>query len=159
MALEGHGVTFTGSNKELVVAYYRTVVGDGRLEEISKFIADSYIDHNASAEAGQGPNAVKTHLEAIRRTFPDFTLQVHEVISEGDWIAVRVTAEGTHLGEWLGIKPTGKRISLRGINLDRVANGLIVEHRGEADSMGMLVQMGLNPFEAPNNSPESARGK
>lgn len=153
-------MTFTGSNRELVVAYYQKVVGDGCLEKIPEFIADSYVDHNASAETGQGPAVVKTHVEAIRRTFPDFNLQVHEVISERDWVAVRVTAEGTHLGEWLGIKPTGKRISLRGINIDRVANGLIVEHWGEADSMGMLVQMGLDPFEVPSNSSlERTRGE
>ena len=57
----------------------------------------------------------------------------------------RVVGDG-HLGEWLGIKPTGKRIQLRGINLDRVQAGRIVEHWGEADTIGMLMQMGLNPL-------------
>jgi len=89
---------------------------------------------------------VELHLRAIRTTFPDFVLATHEVVAEHDWVAVRVTAVGTHLGQWLGIKPSGKRIQLRGINLDRVHSGRIVEHWGEADTVGMLVQMGVDPF-------------
>jgi predicted ester cyclase len=136
----------SASNKALVLAYYHRVVGEGRLEEIPNFVAETYVDHNSAEDAPKGPLAVEAHLRAIRTTFPDFTLQTHEVVAEGDWVALRVTAEGTHLGEWLGIKPSGKRIALRGINLDRVSSGLIVEHWGEADTVGMLAQMGLNPF-------------
>jgi predicted ester cyclase len=73
---------------------------------------------------------------------------MHEVIAEGEWVAVRVTGEGTHLGEWLGIEPSGRRIQLRGLNLDRVVNGRIVEHWGEADTVGMLLQMGVDPFKS-----------
>jgi predicted ester cyclase len=62
------------------------------------------------------------HLQALRTTFPDFRIQVHEVVAEGDWVACRITAEGTHLDTWQGIQPTGRRIHLRGINLDRVSN-------------------------------------
>jgi predicted ester cyclase len=86
------------------------------------------------------------HLRALRNTFPDFALRTHEVIAEKEWVAVRVTAEGTHVGEWRGIKPSGKRIQLRGLNFDRVHNGRIVEHWGEADTVGMLLQMGVDPF-------------
>ena len=67
-------------------------------------------------------------------------------MAEGEWVAVRVTAEGTHTGEWMGIPATGKKIYLKGINLDRVVDGLIVEHYGEADTVAMLMQMGLDPF-------------
>ena len=59
---------------------------------------------------------------------------------------MRVTGEGTHMGEWMGIKPSGKRVRLRGLNFDRLSDGRIVEHWGEADTIGMLVQMGLDPF-------------
>jgi len=72
---------------------------------------------------------------------------------------VRVTAEGTHLGEWLGIKPSGKRIQLRGLNLDRVLNGRIVEHWGEADTVGMLAQMGVDSFVLGTHGPRTKRTK
>jgi len=134
------------ANRSLVLAYYRRVVGDGHLGEIPDYIGSTYVDHNAPPGSLLGPALVELHLRAIRETFPDFVLNTHEVVADNDWVALRVTGEGTHLGEWLGIKPTGKRIQLRGINLDRVQAGRIVEHWGEAVTIGMLMQMGLNPL-------------
>jgi predicted SnoaL-like aldol condensation-catalyzing enzyme len=134
------------ANRSLVLAYYRRVVGDGQLAEIPNYIGSTYVDHNAPPGSIVGPALVELHLQAIRKTFPDFVLNTHEVVADQDWVAVRVTGEGTHLGEWLGIEPTGKRIRLRGINLDRVHAGRIVEHWGEADTVGMLMQMGVDPF-------------
>ena len=136
----------SASNRTLVLAFYQRVVAEGRLEEIPHFVGTSYVDHNAPADAPSGPAVLEAHLRAIRTTFPDFTLRTHECIAEGDWVAVRVTGEGTHMGEWMGIKPSGKRVRLRGLNFDRLSDGRIVEHWGEADTIGMLVQMGLDPF-------------
>jgi len=134
------------ANKMLVLSYYQRVVAEGALALIPDYIGDSYVDHNAPPGSVRGPALVEVHLRAIRSTFPDFTLSTHEVIAENEWVAVRVTAEGTHLGDWLSIKPSGKRIQLRGLNFDRVHNGRIVEHWGEADTVGMLLQMGVDPL-------------
>ena len=146
------------ANKTLVLNYYHRVVGGGALGAIPDYIGETYIDHNASPGSG-GPVAVEMHLRALRNTFPDFVLRTHEVIAENDWVAVRVTAEGTHLGEWLGIKPSGKRIQLRSLNLDRVLNGRIVEHWGEADTVGMLAQMGVDSFVLGTHGPRTKRTK
>ena len=134
------------ANKSLVLNYYRKVVAGGAFQEIPSYISTTYVDHNAPAGSGTGPALVEKHLRAMRNTFPDFTLTTHEVIAEEDWVAIRVTGEGTHLGKWLGIKPSGRRVQFRGINLDRVVSGRIVEHWGEADTVGMLLQMGVDPF-------------
>jgi predicted ester cyclase len=68
------------------------------------------------------------------------------MIAEGDLVVTRVTARGTHTGVWQGIEPTGSDIQLHGINIDRIEAGLIAEHWGEADTVGMLYQMGVDPF-------------
>jgi predicted ester cyclase len=137
------------TTKDLVRRYYERVVAGGKHDEILQFIGADYVDHNSPAGAPRGPIAVETHLRGIRNTFPDFAMQIHEVVAEGDWVASRVTATGTHLGSWLGVEPSGKCITLRGINLDRVSDGRIVEHWGEANTLGMLIQMGLDPFKLP----------
>jgi predicted ester cyclase len=137
------------TTKDLVRSYYERVVAGGEYNEISRFVGTDYLDHNAPPGAPRGAIAVENHLRGIRTTFPDFAMQIHEVVAEGDWVASRVTATGTHLGTWLGVKPSGKCITLRGINLDRVSDGRIVEHWGEADTLGMLIQMGLDPFKQP----------
>jgi predicted ester cyclase len=136
----------TEDNKRLVLEYYRRVVAEARFSDIPLYIAPAYLDHNSPVDGLRGPELVADHLRAMRQTFPDFTLRTHEAIAEGSWVAVRVTAEGTHRGEWVGIKPTGRRVLLRGINFDRVHQGLIVEHYGEADTVGMLLQMGVDAF-------------
>ncbi len=46
----------------------------------------------------------------------------------------------------MGIEPTGREVRLKGINIDRVERGRIVEHWGEVDTIGMPVQMGVDPF-------------
>lgn len=69
-------------------------------------------------------------------------MRVDEVVVEGDRAAVATTIEGTHTGELLGMAPTGRRVSVTGIDLVRVAGGRIVEHRGLTDTVGLLRQLG-----------------
>jgi predicted ester cyclase len=133
------------SNKELVRRYYERVVDEHRLDELALFIHPNYVDHNSEADE-RGPSLVAAHLEGLRGTFPDFRLRIEEMIAEGHLVVTRVTARGTHTGVWQGIEPTRSEIQLHGINIDRVEAGLIAEHWGEADTVGMLFQMGVDPF-------------
>ena len=130
---------------ELVRRFYGELINLPDLAAIEKqlpdFIAADYLDHNAPD--ARGPAGYLAHLRALRNTFPDFRLEVLELIAEGEWVACRVRGGGTHRGEFLGLPPTGKRIEVRGINFDRIANGRIAEHYGEADTFGMLLAMGL----------------
>lgn len=133
------------SNRELVRRYYERVVNEHRLDQLGLYIHPEYVDHNS--EGGErGPSLVAAHLEGLRGTFPDLRLRIEAMIAEGDLVVTRVTARGTHAGVWQGIEPTGSEIRLHGINIDRVEAGLIVEHWGEADTVGMLDQMGVDPF-------------
>lgn len=133
-------------NKTVVRRFYTEVVAGGDLTNLEDLIAAGYVDHTAGPQAGRGPTVVRAHLEAIRTTFPDFTLQIEDMVAEGDRVVTRVTGRGTHGGSWQGIPPTGRVIEVRGINIDRLEGGKIVEHWGEADTVGMLWQMGVDPF-------------
>jgi predicted ester cyclase len=133
-------------SKQLIRRFYTEIVGAGDYSNLDSFVAADYVDHNAAEESGRGPEVVRTHLEPIRMTLPDFTIQIEDIFAEGDHVVTRVTGRGTHLGEWMGIKPTGREVRLKGINIDRVDRGRIAEHWGEADTIGMLVQMGVDPF-------------
>ena len=134
------------ANKQIVLDFYRQVMSEGKTDLAGKYISPAYQDHNAPPHAAAGVAGLLAHVHGIKNTFPDFQMQCHEAVAEGEWVAVRVTAEGTHTGEWMGIPATGNKIYLKGINLDRVVDGLIVEHYGEADTVAMLMQMGLDPF-------------
>ncbi len=132
-------------SKQLVRRFYAEVVGGGDYSNLDNFIAPDYVDHNA-AEGSRGSEVARTHLEAIRMTLPDFTIQIEDIFAEGDYVITRVTGRGTHLGKWMSIEPTGREVRLKGINIDQIKNGRIVEHWGEADTVGMLIQMGVDPF-------------
>lgn len=77
--------------------------------------------------------------------FTDQEYTVKDQLAEGDRVTTRTTWEGTHSGEFMGLSPTGKRISASGIAISRIENGRIVERWIEIDQLGMLQQLGLVP--------------
>jgi steroid delta-isomerase-like uncharacterized protein len=84
-------------------------------------------------------------LQAMRSAFPDWRVEVVEMVVDGDRVAVRWTGRVTHEGSFHGIPPTGRRIIVSGINMYRVENGKIAEEWEQTDSLGMLQQLGVLP--------------
>jgi steroid delta-isomerase-like uncharacterized protein len=132
-------------NKRLISSFYGEVVAKGNLARLCEFISADYLDHTLGP-ALRGPEVARSHLEAVRATFPDFTLTIEDMIAENDKVVTRVIGQGTHRGMFLGIPPSGVVVQVKGINIDRIAGRRIVEHWGEADTLGMLRQMGLDPY-------------
>lgn len=132
-------------NKGVVRRLYEDVVGRGDLSAVALLIATDYVDHNAK-QAGTGPTVLRTHVMAVRSTFPDFTLRIDDMVAEGDLVVTRVSGQGTHLGKWMNIEPSGACVTVRGINIDRLRGGQVIEHWGEADTVGMPMQMGVDVF-------------
>ena len=64
-------------------------------------------------------------------------------LAEGDKVATRWTARGTHAGEIAGIGPTGKDVTVTGLTISRFAGGKVVEQWTTWDTLGMLVQLGV----------------
>ena len=89
-----------------------------------------------------GPANPKEHILGVRGTYPDLHLTIEQQIAEGDWVVTRITARGTHQGEWLGIRPTGKAVAFTGVNIDKVVDGRIVEHGGAANLLEPLLEIG-----------------
>jgi predicted ester cyclase len=129
--------------KSLVRRFYSEMFRD--LAAAEACIGSNYVDHN-NEQAGRGPDVLRAHVAALLGTFPDFSIEIEDMIAEGDKVVTRVTGRGTHAGTWMQIEPTGSVVRVKGINIDRVVAGRIVEHWGEADTVGMLVQMGVDPF-------------
>jgi predicted ester cyclase len=87
----------------------------------------------------------KRDLTELRRAFPDYAGTNVEQIAEGDKVANRFVFLGTHLGEFEGVTPTGKRIEFIGQAIDRVVEGRIVESWVEVDMLGVMRQLGAVP--------------
>ena len=67
-------------------------------------------------------------------------------ISQDDIVATRLVGQGTHMGEFFGIAPTAKAISIEAVNIDRVRGGKIVEYWGAANALEALIEIGALPL-------------
>jgi steroid delta-isomerase-like uncharacterized protein len=93
----------------------------------------------------RGRAAGAARFRAFRDAFPDIAATLHEVVAQADKVAVRYTLAGTHRGPFAGVPATGKRVTLSGITLFRLADGRIAEVWGCADFFGFLQQLGALP--------------
>jgi predicted ester cyclase len=83
----------------------------------------------------------KARIRAWRHAFPDFHTTVENVLAEGDWVAFQLRHEGTHLGEFLGVPATGRRVDFRSMVFNRFENGVVVENWGLHDHARALEQI------------------
>jgi predicted ester cyclase len=139
-------------NKLLVRKYIEEVINTGVVDEIEKYISNDYTEIFEGKRYLLGIDGAREHIRGVRRTYPDLTLTIEQQVAEGEYVATCITARGTHQGEWLGIKPTGKLVTYTGVNIDRVVNGRIAEHGGAANLLGPLLEIGGVRVVGPNSS-------
>ena len=89
--------------------------------------------------------AVLQFLDYLFAAFPDAQRAVEEQVADDRTVVTRWTATGTHQGEFMGIPPTGKRVTITGISIHRIASGKIVEEWQQWDSLGVMQQLGVVP--------------
>jgi predicted ester cyclase len=129
--------------KRLYRSFVEDVINDGKYDLIPEIFAEDYQDHNAppGAPAG-GYDAIRAVPMMFRGAFPDVHFVIDDMVSEGDWVASRVTGRASHLGRpFMGIEPTGLRATWTSLGLFRVAKGRIVEHFGQPDFAALRRQL------------------
>ena len=122
------------------------VSAEGNLDVADDIIAPNYVGHDpVSPEDVRGPEGVKEFASMYHNAFPDVQLSVEQQLAEGDWVATRWVANGTHLGELMGIAPTGNRVTVAGTSIVRIVDGKIEETWDNYDALGIMQQMGAIP--------------
>jgi steroid delta-isomerase-like uncharacterized protein len=132
-------------NKALMRRFYEEI-GKGNLAVVDELIAADLVEHSPFVP-GQAPGRQGT-LELftmIRTVFPDLRITVEDIVAEGDKVVSRGTFSGTHKGEFMGIAPTGKQITVGLIEIVRIVAGKMVEHWNVVDNLGMMQQLGAVP--------------
>lgn len=113
---------------------------------VYEYVDDNFTAHGAGGQdIKQGPEGPKGMVKAWHDAMPDGHMTIDDIISEGDLSTIRMTWEATHTGQFGNIPPSGKKIKVTSIGIDRVINGKITEGWGELDMLGMLQQMGAIP--------------
>src|SRR5215211_1903763 len=94
-----------------------------------------------AAELFAQPEGVERFVTQFLLSFPDLQHKVEEMIAEGDQVAVRFSAQGTHSSQWLDFAPTGRPIQYTGVTLARIAGNKIVEHHTWWDKAALIEQL------------------
>jgi predicted ester cyclase len=87
-------------------------------------------------------NDFKAFAASSRDAFPNWYAMTDELVADQARVAERWTSRGTHQGEFQGIAPTGRQVTVPGTALYRLASGKITEFRGQFDGIALLQQLG-----------------
>lgn len=124
-------------NKDFIRRYFEAISGkDKPAAVVNGYVTDEEL---------------KRHIAQFDAAFPSYQLTAEDMITEGDKVVVRSTFRGTHNGDFMGIPPTGKQVTIPVFLIYRIADDKIAEHWMQADSLGLLQQLGAIP------APTSAR--
>jgi predicted ester cyclase len=124
----------TQNNRDIVERYFTRISGKTKTDEL----IDEYVDDVALRE----------HIRLFEAAFPSYELRPEDIVAEDDRVAVRATFRGVHRGEFNGIRPTGKEVTVPVMLIYRLQNGRIVEHWMNADVLSLLQQLGAAPVPA-----------
>jgi predicted ester cyclase len=136
----------TEQNKALVRKLVEEAINQGNISMIDELLIPDFVEHEELPPGiPPGREAPKVLFTMLRSAFPDLKATIEHLIAEGDEVVLHMTWTGTQEGEFMGIPPTGKRISINVIDILGIAEGKFVEHWGVMDSMAMMQQLGVVP--------------
>jgi predicted ester cyclase len=127
---------------------------EGDEEAARKYVAPNFVDHEAPPGSPGGPEGYLATARYMRGVFTDATWHPEDFFASGDRFAVRLTFSGKQTGEFLGVPPSGRPISVQHLHMYRIANGQVVEHWGGRDDLTLLVQIGA--MTVPSANPVTA---
>ena len=126
----------TEEHKTITRRFVEEPWNNGNFAIFDEVLAPDYVLHPDGNR-----QVLERAITQFRTAFPDLHLTIEEMIAEGDKVAYRWTARGTHQQEFGGIAPTGKQIHASGITMLRFANGKIVEDRFESGGPSIQEQL------------------
>ena len=133
-------------NKALVRRFYDELLNKCNLAAADELVAADYVWHRPTGPDVHGLEAMKQLVRTALKTLPDFYCTIEDMIAEGDKVATRFTAGGTHKGEFMGMPPTGNEVVVSGLAIERVADGKIAETWERYDTLSWAQQLGLVPI-------------
>jgi predicted ester cyclase len=113
-------------------------------DRFGEFFAEHIVDHDPADGQAAGLEGTKHYWRGLLESFPDFALAPDVVLADDDHLTLVLRVSGTHLGEYMGHAPTGKRFDVRALQVARFEDGLMVERWGCTDILGILTQLGLS---------------
>jgi steroid delta-isomerase-like uncharacterized protein len=133
----------TEENKTVVRRFFEELLSTDNLAVADELLSPDFYFYFAGSPDPMDLESYKGFLAARREAFPDRRFVVEDMIAEGEKVSARFTMRGTHKGELRGIAPSGREVTMTGIDMIRLSEGKMVEDRVEVDQLGMMQQLGV----------------
>jgi steroid delta-isomerase-like uncharacterized protein len=129
---------------DVVKRFFDEAFNRGNAKVCEELVAVDHVSHLPNGDH-YGPEGVRIDVHYFRAAFPDLKIELEELIEAPERVIYRFTARGTHDGPFMGIPPSGRRVEVQGIGIDRLQDGKTVERWVQYDSAGLLQQLGVLP--------------
>jgi predicted ester cyclase len=129
-------------NKAVVRRFNKEFIEEGNLDSFKELVADDVCNHSAPAGASKGPDGMIYFIsDILRKGFPDISVEILDQVAEEDKVTSRKILHATHLGEFMGIPPTHKKVAIHVIDIIRLRNGKYVEHWGSSNLAEVMAEL------------------
>ena len=133
-------------NAAIVRDFIEEVINQGDIDGgFARFAWEDVVEQVPFPGQGPGLSGLQDVLRAMHSAFPDMHWTVEEQLAEGDRVLTRFVWTGKHQGEFLGVPPTGRSVSVWGMVIDRLVDGRIKDTRILMDALGLMTQLGAIP--------------
>lgn len=138
----------TDQNKAVARRFIDEVFIAGRADAVDDLVTSDFVSHGLP---GAGPDVMKAAISRVAPALSDATMEIQDVIGEGDRVAVRLMSTAVQSGVFMGMPATGRRYTIEEIHIFRIVDGRVAEHWHQGDMVGMMRQLGAMP-EQPKRS-------
>ena len=123
----------------------------GDLAVIDELVAPDCIEHQRGNNPGS--DGAKQVIRFLHHGMSDFSLTIEDLVADGDMVWTRNRARGENTGSIMGNPPSGRSVEVDVIDILRFRDGVLVEHWGIADQLGLMLQIGAIPGRRPEPAP------
>jgi steroid delta-isomerase-like uncharacterized protein len=132
----------TQFNKEQVRRMNKEFIEGGNMDSLNEIIADDFVNYTAPPGAPKNRDGVVYFFNHfLRPSFPDLTVEIHDMTAEDDKVTTRKSFHATHKGDFLGMPATNKRVVMDVIDIIQLRDGKFISHWGILDMQGLMAQL------------------
>ena len=125
-------------NKQVVIKFNKEFFEFGNTAITGELLADNFVNHTAPPNAPTDASVMIQFITGFHKGFSNVSVQINEVLGEGDKVSLRKTITATHTGEFMGKAATGKKVEMNVIEIDILKNGKITNHWSRNDFMQVV---------------------
>jgi steroid delta-isomerase-like uncharacterized protein len=131
------------TNKALLRRFVEEIVNQGNMAVAPELVAEDFLELDPFPGQAPGRAGLIESIERLRTAFPDLVWSIEELVAEGEKVVSSHTWSGTHLGEFLGIAPKGKRVKMTCMIFDTYQDGKLKTSRLVLNVLSLLQQLGV----------------